>query len=370
MQRRESTFRVASTARARDGTVTAAAGRSGSARPGRRPSVKDVAERAGVSWKTVSNVVNNRTNVRPETRARVEAAIRELGYRTSMAGRQLRSGRTYLLAVALPDLTMPYFAHLAHSIIRSAEARGYTVLISETNGRPESERYVAGGFDAQFADGIILRPEGLDSTTVTQAHGPLPLVLLGERVDGSHLDHVIVDNQTSGQETTQHLLDLGRRSLVFVGAQESRQFGPGWLRMLGYREAIEKAGIDFQPSRVVPARHFTRESGLLAVQELLGRGLPFDGLVCASDLIAIGAMHALRRRGLRVPEDVAVTGWDNIPEGAYSNPTLTTVAPDIATSADRAVELLVRRIEDQDAAPREVVAGHKLIRRESTAAAG
>ncbi|MFC7405594.1 LacI family DNA-binding transcriptional regulator [Georgenia alba] len=338
--------------------------REGSGRPRRRPSVKDVAERAGVSWKTVSNVVNNRTNVRPETRARVEQAIAELGYRTSLVGRQLRSGRTHLLAVALPDLTMPYFAHLAHNIIRAAEARGYTVLISETSGRPEAERYVAGGFDAQFVDGIILRPEGLDSVTVTQAHGPLPLVLLGEPVDGSHLDHVIIDNKSSGREVTQHLHDLGRRSLVFVGAEETRQFGPGWLRMLGFREALEQAGTPVVD--VVPAQQFTRESGARAVEDLMERGVRFDGLVCASDLIAVGAMHALRRHGVRVPDDVAVTGWDNLPEGAYSNPTLTTMAPDIETSAERAVELVIRRIEDHDAAPEETVVGHTLVPRESS----
>lgn len=335
-------------------------------RRSRRPSVKDVAERAGVSWKTVSNVVNNRSNVRPETRARVEEAIAALGYRTSLAGRQLRQGRTHLLAVALPDLTMPYFAALAHNIIAAAESRGYTVLINETNGNPEAERYVAGGFDAQFADGIILRPEGLDSAHVTSSHGPLPLVLLGERADGSHLDHVIIDNQRSGREITAHVLGLGRTSPVFVGAEEGRRFGPGWLRMLGFRDALEDAGGSVERSRVLPARRFDRESGVCAAEALLADGPDFDAVVCANDLIAVGVMYALRRHGVRIPDDAVVTGWDDAPEGAYSNPTLTTVAPDITASAERAVEALIRRIEEPDAPAEELRVGHRLVLREST----
>lgn len=347
-------------------------GSKGNGRPvgrsGRRPSVKDVALRAGVSWKTVSNVVNGRANVRPETRERVEAAIRELGYRTSLAGRQLRSGRTHLLAVALPELTTPYFAGLAHEIISAAADRGYTVLITETSARAESERHVARGFDTQFADGIILSPVSLDSTSVLDAHGPIPLVLLGERVDGSHLDHVITDNESSGQEATEHLLALGRRSLVFLGAEESRPFGTGWLRALGFRAALEQAGLPFTPTSLVPIAPYDRSTGAEAVQALLDDGVSFDGLVCASDLIAMGAMHTLRQNGRAVPAEVAVLGWDDTPEGSYSNPTLTTIALDTPRIAQEAVSLIIRRIEDPESPPAEVVVGHTLIVRESTEA--
>lgn len=337
---------------------------------GRRPSVKDVAERAGVSWKTVSNVVNGRTNVRAETRERVEDAIRELGYRTSLAGRQLRSGRTQLLAVALPELTTPYFASLAHEIIGAAERHGYTVLISETNGRVESERHVARGFDTQFADGIILSPTSLDSASVLEAHGPIPLVLLGERVDGSHLDHVVIDNEESAREATEHLLALGRRSLVFLGAHPSQPYGTGWLRMLGFRAALEAAGIPFDESRVIQVAPYDRATGAEVVRRLVDSGARFDGLVCASDLIAMGAMRMLREFRLSVPGDVAVLGWDGTEEARYSNPALTTVALDTARIADEAVGLIVRRIAAPKAAPEEVGVGHVLLVRESTTGVG
>ena len=333
---------------------------------GRRPSVKDVAQRAGVSWKTVSNVVNGRTNVRPATRERVEQAIQELGYRTSLAGRQLRSGRTHLLAVALPELTTPYFAGLAHEIIGQADQRGYTVLISETNGRAEAEGHVAHGFDTQFADGIILNPVALDSASVLEAHGPIPLVLLGERVDGSHVDHVIIDNEASGREATMHLIELGRRSIVFIGTDSQQQFGTGWLRMCGYQQGLREAGLPLNTANIVAVEEFTRDAGAKAVQHLVDRGTTFDGLVCASDLLAIGAMYALRCNGLAVPDDVAVIGWDDTPEGSYANPTLSTIALDAASIAKHAVDLVIRRIEEPGASPAEVVAGHALIEREST----
>ncbi|GAA1487994.1 LacI family DNA-binding transcriptional regulator [Brachybacterium sacelli] len=339
--------------------------RSGGER-GRQPSVKDVAERAGVSSMTVSNVVNGRTNVRPATREKVEQAISELGYRTSLAGRQLRAGRTKILAVALPKLTTPYFASLAHEIITAAEELEYTVLIAETTSSPERERHAARGFTTQFADGIILRPDSLDGAGVLDSHGPMPLVLLGERVEGSHLDHVMIDNAQSGRDATEHILSLGCTSPLFLGAHEDKQFGPGWVRSLGFRSALKDAGLPSGPDRLVRVSPYGRAAAVDTVHELLRAGIEFDSLVCATDLIAVGAMYALRRSGLSVPGDVAVLGWDGTLEGEYANPSLTTVAVDIPRVAREAVATLVRRVEDPDAPPTDVVVEQTIIIREST----
>lgn len=331
----------------------------------RRPTIKDVAQRAGVSWMTVSNVVNGKPSVRAETRHRVEAAIDELGYRKSLAGRQLRDGRTRILAVALPDLRTPYFASLAHEIIAVAEEHEYTVLISETGGDPERERHVARGFTTQFADGIILRPDSLDHAAVLDSHGPMPLVLLGERVDDSPLDHVMLDNVRSGQEATRHILADGRRAPLFLGAHHGRQFGPGWMRATGFLAALQEAGLPAGPDRLVKVAPYGRRAGAEVVTELLQHGRSFDALVCATDLIAIGAMKALRRAGLTVPEDVAVLGWDGTLEGEYSNPDLTTVSVDVSRVARAAVELIVRRIEDPDAPTKDLEVAQTLEVRES-----
>ena len=333
----------------------------------RPPTVKDVAERAGVSWMTVSNVVNQKPSVRPATRQKVEAAISELGYRKSRAGQQLRSGRTNILALALPDLRTPYFAALAHEIIGVAEERGYTVLIAETKSSPERERHAARGFDTQLADGVILRPDSLDSERVLDSTGQMPLVLLGEGTREVELDHVTLDNAGSGREATAHILSLSRRAPLFLGAREEMQFGPGWQRFTGFRSALEEAGLDAAAAPPVDVRSYGRAPGAAAVEDLLRRGVTFDALVCATDLIAIGAMQALRRAGAAIPDDVAVLGWDGTLEGEFANPSLTTIGVDISRVAREAVAMMIRRIEDPGADPEVVEVPQELIIRESTA---
>lgn len=335
----------------------------------RPPTVKDVAERAGVSWMTVSNVVNQKPSVRPETRQKVEAAISELGYRKSRAGQQLRSGRTNILALALPDLRTPYFASLAHQIIGVAEGRGYTVLIAETTSSPERERHAARGFDTRLADGVILRPDSLDSERVLDSSGEIPLVLLGEGTREVELDHVTLDNAGSGREAVQHIISLGRRAPLFLGAREGMQFGPGWQRFAGFRSALEDAGLAPAATRPVDIQPYGRASGATAVEELLRSGATFDALVCATDLIAIGAMQSLRRAGVDIPNDVAVLGWDGTAEGEFANPSLTSIGVDISRVAQEAVQMMIRRIEDPGAEPAVVEVPQELIIRESTAGA-
>ncbi|MGO1228537.1 LacI family DNA-binding transcriptional regulator [Brachybacterium sp. AOP42-C2-15] len=332
----------------------------------RPPTVKDVALRAGVSWMTVSNVVNGKPSVRPTTREKVEAAISELGYRKSRAGQQLRSGRTNILALAVPDLRTPYFASLAHEIIDVAETRGYTVLIAETKSNPERERHAARGFDTQLADGIILRPDSLDSERVLDSSEAMPLVLLGEGTKEVELDHVTLDNTRSGKEATEHLLSLGRRAPLFLGAREDRQFGPGWHRFVGFRSALAEAELPCRSEQLVDVVSYGRAGGAHVVEGILASGVEFDSLVCATDLIAVGAMRALRRGGRTVPDDVAVLGWDGILEGEFSNPALTTVAVDVSHVAREAVEMVIRRIENPNASPAVVEVPQELIIREST----
>lgn len=332
----------------------------------RPPTVKDVAERAGVSWMTVSNVVNGKPSVRAATRQKVEEAISELGYRKSRIGQQLRTGRTNILALALPDLRTPYFASLSHEIIGIAEERGYTVLIAETKSRPERERHAARGFDTQLADGIILRPDSLDSELVLDSYGAMPLVLLGEGTREHELDHVTLDNARSSREATAHILSLGRRAPLFLGARAGTPFGPGWQRYRGFRAALKDGGLSDGDDRLVDVTPYGRAAGAEAIEGVLRSGVEFDSLVCATDLIAIGAMQALRRGGLSVPDDVAVLGWDGTLEGEFANPGLTTVAVDISRVAQEAVEMIIRRIENPDASPAVVEIPQQLIIREST----
>ncbi|WP_446217059.1 LacI family DNA-binding transcriptional regulator [Micromonospora sp. IBHARD004] len=331
-----------------------------------RHRLKDVAERAGVSVKTVSNVVNGYLHVRPDTRARVEEAIAELNYRPNLSARNLRKGRTGVIALAVPELDIPYFAELARHVVTAAAAHGWTVLIDQTGGGPEQERKVASGIGDHMIDGLIFSPLALTADDLTGLDG-MPMVLLGERVDHGPADHVVVDNVAAAREITAHLIGLGRRRIAAIGSQRTPEGASARLRLAGYTAALEEAGIGYDEKLVAPAPAWHRADGAAAVRDLLSSGVRPDAVFCFNDTLALGALRALHEAGLRVPEDVAVAGFDDIEDGRFSIPTLTTVAPDKERIARLAVELLAGRLDgDREAPPRELTAPHRLATREST----
>ena len=333
--------------------------------------LKDVAVLAGVSVKTVSNVVNDYPYVRPTTRAKVMEAIAELGYRPNMTARNLRSGRSGVIALAVPELDAPYFAELAHHVVGAARDRGWTVLVDETGqihdrALRERERSAAAGIRGQLIDGVILSPLALDQADLAR-YGSVPLVLLGERL-GSHLaDHVVIDNRSAAEVATRHLLDIGRRRIGVIGTQPPPYGHTARQRVQGYRAALRSAKIRYDSSLVVPALHWRRPDGLEGIRRLVALPSPPDAVFCLNDLLALGAIRGLSEAGVRVPEDVAVVGFDDIEEGRFCVPTLTTIAPDKAAIATEAVARLARRLEHGAASsPEEVMVGYTLEVREST----
>lgn len=331
-----------------------------------RHRLKDVAERAGVSVKTVSNVVNGYQHVRPDTRARVERAIAELNYRPNLSARNLRKGRTGVIALAVPGLDIPYFAELAGHVVTAAAELSWTVLIDQTGGGREQERKAASGIGDHLIDGLIFSPLALTAEDLTGLDG-IPMVLLGERVDHGPADHVMIDNVAAAREVTAHLIALGRRRIAAIGAQRTAEGVSARLRLAGYAAALEAAGIAYDERLVAPARAWHRADGAAAMRDLLATGVRPDAVFCFNDTLALGALRALHEAGLRVPEDVAVAGFDDIEDGRFSIPTLTTIAPDKERIARLAVELLADRLSgDRDAPPRELTAPYVLTPREST----
>ncbi|MFE7870054.1 LacI family DNA-binding transcriptional regulator [Micromonospora humida] len=331
-----------------------------------RHRLKDVAERAGVSVKTVSNVVNGYQHVRPETRARVEAAIAELRYRPNLSARNLRKGRTGVIALAVPELDVPYFAELARHVVAAAADHGWTVLIDQTGGGREREKVAAAGVGDHMIDGLIFSPLSLSADDLVGLE--LPMVLLGERTDHGRADHVMIDNVAAAREMTAHLIGLGRRRVAAVGAQHTPEGAGARLRLAGYTAALADAGIGYDERLVADTPAWHRADGAAAMRHLLASGVRPDAVFCFSDTLALGALRALHEAGLRVPADVAVAGFDDIEDGRFSVPTLTTVSPDKERIARLAVDLLAGRLAgERDAPAREVTAPHRLAFRESTA---
>jgi DNA-binding LacI/PurR family transcriptional regulator len=333
-------------------------------------SLRDVAAHAGVSVRTVSNVANGFAHVAPGTRQRVQEAIDELGYRPNTAARQLRRGSTETVSLVVPEIVSPYFAELASLTVRIAEERGWTVHIDQTDGDPQRERQMVSGPLGRSVDGVICSPWAV-SPVELGALSAGPLVLLGERGASGTLDHVAIDNVSAAELATTHLVEIGREHVAAIGAQPHLANDTARLRLQGYRAALAAAGRSAPDALVesVPTLH--RPDGAAAMARLLDQadrlgGTRVDAVFCFTDELALGAIRTLRDRGLRVPEDVAVVGFDDIEDGRYSVPTLTTIAPDKHQIARMALECLADRIADGAAGEVDLVAGHRLLVRASS----
>lgn len=328
-------------------------------------SLRDVAARAGVSVRTVSNVANDFAHVAPDTRRRVQDAIDELGYRPNVAARQLRRGRTETISLVVPDISSPYFSELASITVRLAEERGWTVHIDQTGGHADRERKMTAGPLGRSVDGVICSPVVVAPEELARlAVGPL--VLLGERSAPGTLDHVAIDNVSAGDTATSHLLGLGRRSVAAIGAQPHLHNKTARLRLEGHRQALARAGLDASDGIVEAVEMLRRPDGAAAMARLLDGPRPVDAVFCFTDELALGALRTLHQRGVRVPEDVAVVGFDDIEDGRFSTPGLTTISPDKTEVARLALECLARRVDDPEVPERDLVAGHRLVVREST----
>lgn len=331
-----------------------------------RVRLRDVAEHAGVSVKTVSNVVNGYEHVSPGMRTRVQASLDELGYRANLSARFLRRGRSGVIALAVPALDMPYFAELTRCVVQEAEQLGYTVLVDQTDGLREREHEVATGVRRHLIDGLVLSPVAMDYDELNRIRDETPIVLIGEKIGGTDIDHVAFDNVAASRTATEHLISSGRRRIAAIGYQAGvvARSGVAAVRRAGYEEALVAAGLEVDPALTREVSDYSRAAGAEAMTSLLAEHP--DAVFCFNDQLALGALRALAIRGVRVPEDVAVIGIDDIEDGRFSTPTLSTIAPDKAAVAREAVRLLKERVDSPDGATREVDVGFELRVREST----
>jgi DNA-binding LacI/PurR family transcriptional regulator len=333
-----------------------------------RPTLRDVAKRANVSIRTVSNVVNGYAPVSDELRARVQVVLDEVGYRPNLIARNLKQGRTGMIGLVVPELDVPYFAELVREVITAARAHGYVVMVDQTDGDAEREReLLARDSRATMFDGLLLSPLAISAEELRGRGNRVPIVLLGEHIFNGSFHHVAIDNVAAARTATGHLLEQGRRRVAAIGDQPYATGETAQLRTSGYRQAHARMGLDVDERLIVPTPRFHRRLGLEAMERLLALPDPPDAVFCYNDLLALGAMRALNRAGRRIPDDVAVVGIDDIEEGEYSTPSLTTVAPDKAEIARLAVGVLIESINGSAPTPSEIVVPHRLIVRESTA---
>lgn len=333
----------------------------------RRATVKDVAALAGVSPKTVSNVMNGTVFVRPDTQEKVRAAVEELGFVPNLSARSLRNGRTGVIALALPDLATAFSADLVHRVVQVAHERGMAVQIEETGAEPKREYDLVSRAREHQIDGLILNPIRLQDSIVVHDDQLPPVVLIGE-VEQHKVDRVLIDSRQAGYEVTKHLLERGARRVAALGGTTGATGASATSiqRLEGYHRALREHVIEPDPRLEVYVEEWSMAGGAEAANELLTRDTGFDAIVAFTDSIALGAMHVLQEHGISVPGDVLMTGFDDVEHARFMNPSLTTIALDRHAFAEAAVDLLLTRIGDRTSPPRAVAIPHELVVRAST----
>jgi len=320
----------------------------------------DVAKRAGVGRRTVSHVVTGFPYVNQGVRERVLAAIEELGYVPNRAAQQLRTGRSGVIALTVPDIGVGYFGELGNLVVEEAAAHGLGTVVAQTRGSRTRELAEVERILALQPDGLIMSPIDLTAADLESIADRTSVALIGEQfVDGPQ-HPIAIDNVKAASDVVEHLISSGRTRIVFLGMLgDSPRFNA--LRRTGYLAALERADLAAAPG--VEVADFTTADGFDAGGALAARianGESIDAIFCVTDEVAIGVVRALHDAGLRVPADVAVAGFDDIVEGRHSTPRLTTISPDKREIARRAVAVLLGEEVGRD----EI--GYRLEVREST----
>jgi LacI family transcriptional regulator, galactose operon repressor len=305
--------------------------------------IKDVARAAGVSTATVSAVINDSAYVSPDLRARVLAAIKELNYSPSLAARNLKHGRSQLIALVVADLANPFFSRVVWAAEAAVAAWGYSLLVFNSDEKPDVERRILGRIRMLSCDGVLLVPVG-DSTQHLQRDPdakPIPTVLFGRTVLDDRSDTVTIDNIAAGRQATEYLLDLGHRRVGSITGPLHVTTGRG--RLDGMLAAMQARGLAAEP-RYIRSGEFREDAAYSVARSLLEQADRPTALYVASGVMALGAMRAVADLGLRCPGDISIASTDIIPGIGGLRPRLTRTEHPLVDMTNEAVRLLVDRI--------------------------
>ncbi|MDC6378963.1 LacI family DNA-binding transcriptional regulator [Pseudomonas graminis] len=326
--------------------------------------IREVARLAGVSVATVSRTLRSPDRVLPQTREKVNTAVKQAGYRPNLMAVQFRSQKTGNLVILVPAIANTFFAQVISGAQRAAQAAGYRLLLCDTQGREEVERQFAELVYAHQADGVIqLRAYDPFETATSGAVLP-PIVNACEVISNGRYPTISLDNLAAAKALTTYLITLGHRR---IGLIKGSRTSPLTLdRLAGYRKALREAGIRFDKELVCHG-DFTLNAGFIGASKMLAMAHRPTALFCENDEMAIGALKRIKEEGLRVPEDISLVGFDDIPMANYCDPPLTTISQPAEAFGERAVEMLIMLIEKKPLPARHVVLPFEITARGSTA---
>lgn len=328
--------------------------------------IEDVAKAAGVSTQTVSRVVNGRPGVAEATRQRVLEAIYKLGYEPNLFARWLAGGSSSIIGMIAEDLSEPVMASLIASVELEVKKRGYFLLVSSNINPSFDQPVYAQILSAEHLAGLIFSRLGADRYDEIYVEDLLtrkiPIVALGDWPGSSRFSSVGLSEVDGGYQATRYLLDLGHRRIGMITGPSHNSAARGRAR--GYEQALAEYGVTVDPELILEG-DWTFHSGFAAAQKLIAKRPDISAIFCQNDRMAIGVLRALRQSGIKVPENVSVIGFDDIPDAAYSDPPLTTLHQSADEIGREAVRLLFDAIENPHMLPRRVEVRASLIQRES-----
>ncbi len=332
----------------------------------RRVTMADVAKYAGVTKTTVSRVLNNKGETSVETRDKVLKAVDELGYRRSPIARSLATDKTLSIGILVPVLSNPYFGAIVEGIENVLWANDYHILLCNSNGNPDREQAVMTLFEDHRVEGvIILSPHSPAEELSKYVRNQPAVVTLNTRVDERWALRVFTDEIQSSSIAVDHLLRNGRRHLAYIGS-ETNTYG-SHERYRGFEQAVKEKGLAFDKAKQSTAVPFSDQIMLPTIQKLLQSNSKIDGLICFNDDIAAKTIKVCTELGVRVPDDIAVIGYDNDALAELITPSLTTL--DLTTSKKAVGEfmgrILLEQIENNRAQHDDVILHHRLIVRDS-----
>lgn len=330
--------------------------------------LKDVARKADVSVSTVSRVFNDPEKVRPATRQRVREAADALSYRPSRVARRLRveTGEASLIGLIIPDIQNPFFAEVARGVEDVARDHDYAVIFSNSDEDPDKQKLALDTLRTEDVDGVIVPPVDLEDPALKDfAESSIPIVSVDRRMKGLRLDTILSDNRTGAYDAVTHLIELGHDRIAFIGG--ITRISTLTERREGYEAALRDHDLPVDPA-LVREGELHRERGKDHTEALLNLGRPPTALFTGNNLTTLGALSALNQHDMRVPEDMALVGYDDIPWAGALNPPPTVVDQPSYEMGQRATKLLLQRFDDPDRSPTEVTLQPKLVVRQSCGA--
>lgn len=329
--------------------------------------ISQIAQHAGVSVATVSRAFSHPHLIRPQTLDKVHRAIEELGYRPNAIARHLRRKRTETVIVIVPQIQNTFFSGIIQGIENLAHDRGFRILLGETRDDQARLDHYADMVSMRVADGLILLgsllPTAVASAISNDQPSPLPLVLACERFEGLECPHVAIDNAAAARAAVAHLAEQGCRRIAIISGPPDNTLSKD--RHLGYCDALHAAGLNRDPTLELYG-DFTVSTGFAAARDLLALPDRPDALFCANDEMAIGARQAIREAGLRVPQDIALVGFDDIRFAEYLDPPLTTIRQPTAMIGEQAMALMIDLLEDPAMVPQDITLPAQLVVRGSS----